>query len=232
MNYIAPVTVSSVTDSAGNTYKLAILSTESTPDWTWSEATYYASNIKAHIKGNIVTVKYSTSFTYSDVNIQEFSGVTTLDKTAGGTGDSDAPATGYVTTTAARELLIAGAVGSGDYPTAQAMGPGFTQLPDDQGNILEYKVVNSIGSYNASGTLTESGDWSIDLATFYTPTNSAVTAGTSLPQNLGTIVPGGSATVTVNFPGTAGGDGASAAEAFAGTYTGGTFLGTIRGVLP
>ena len=57
--------------------------------------------------------------------------------------------------------------------------------------------------------------------------------GSVIPQNLGTIAAnGGSATVTVSFPGSAGAAGAGVIEKYAGTYTGGTFAGSIRAVLP
>jgi arabinogalactan endo-1,4-beta-galactosidase len=57
--------------------------------------------------------------------------------------------------------------------------------------------------------------------------------GSVIPQSLGTITGnGGSATVTVSFPGSAGAAGAGVAEKYAGTYTGGTFAGSIRAVLP
>ena len=55
--------------------------------------------------------------------------------------------------------------------------------------------------------------------------------GSPLPANLGTIASGGSATVTLTFPASAGSNGA-AAEKYAGSYTGGTFSATIRAVLP
>jgi hypothetical protein len=60
-----------------------------------------------------------------------------------------------------------------------------------------------------------------------------VATGTSLPLSLGAIAAeGGSATVTVHFPGTAGSDGARVAEGYGGTSSGGTFTAVIRAVLP
>jgi hypothetical protein len=58
-------------------------------------------------------------------------------------------------------------------------------------------------------------------------------AGSPLPQSLGTLAAGGgSATITLNFPGSAGSDGARTVASFAGTFTGGTFSGGGRTVLP
>ncbi len=55
-------------------------------------------------------------------------------------------------------------------------------------------------------------------------------SGTPLPQNLGTIAAGASGTFTVHFPGSVGADGAAVAEKYTGTYTGGTFTGSVRAV--
>jgi hypothetical protein len=57
-------------------------------------------------------------------------------------------------------------------------------------------------------------------------------AGSVSPRSLGTIPAHGSASVTVTFPGTAGADGSGTTAKFAGTYTGGTFSGGLRAVLP
>jgi hypothetical protein len=56
--------------------------------------------------------------------------------------------------------------------------------------------------------------------------------GSVLPASFGDIPSGGSQSVTVNFPSSAGGDGAGVVERLAGTYTGGTFGGSFRAVLP
>lgn len=56
--------------------------------------------------------------------------------------------------------------------------------------------------------------------------------GTTLPQTLGTLAAGGgSATVTVNFPGSAGTDGTGVVEKIGGSYTGGTFASSVRSAL-
>ena len=65
--------ITSVTDSAGNTYRLA------DPKATGigvSQAIYYASNIKAAAAGtNTVTVKFNTATPYVDVRAVEYSGL-------------------------------------------------------------------------------------------------------------------------------------------------------------
>jgi hypothetical protein len=57
-------------------------------------------------------------------------------------------------------------------------------------------------------------------------------AGTPTPQTLLDIVPGDIVFTTLYFPSSAGVSGATVLERITGTYTGGTFGGTIRAVLP
>jgi hypothetical protein len=58
------------------------------------------------------------------------------------------------------------------------------------------------------------------------------TTGATLPASLGDIASGASATATLTFPSSAGADGQTVAERLSGTYTGGTFGGSSRAVLP
>jgi probable HAF family extracellular repeat protein len=60
----------------------------------------------------------------------------------------------------------------------------------------------------------------------------AVPATTVLPLSAGTITPGSSAQITVQFPGSAGGTGAATTMALSGTYTGGSYNTTARITLP
>jgi hypothetical protein len=57
-------------------------------------------------------------------------------------------------------------------------------------------------------------------------------SGSTMPASLGDIPSGGSASVTLTFPSSAGADGAGTVERFSGTYNGGTFGGSLRAVLP
>jgi len=57
--------------------------------------------------------------------------------------------------------------------------------------------------------------------------------GSSLPKMIGNLAPGGGmATVTLAFPANAGASGAPVVERYSGAYTGGTFGGSFRAVLP
>jgi hypothetical protein len=56
--------------------------------------------------------------------------------------------------------------------------------------------------------------------------------GSVIPQTIGNIAPGGSASVVVTFPAAAGVSGAAAVEGLSGTYTGATFGANLRVRLP
>ena len=58
------------------------------------------------------------------------------------------------------------------------------------------------------------------------------TVATPLPQSLGTILPGGSAQVTVTVPGTVGASGTASTLSAGGTWSGGTFSSAARIILP
>jgi M6 family metalloprotease-like protein len=88
------------------------------------------------------------------------------------------------------------------------------------------------GGYQATITVINSGTGPAANVQLNTATLGAA-LGTSLPKNLGTLAAaGGSATVTVSFPATAGNPGATVVEKYAGTYTGGSFSTSLRVVLP
>ncbi|MFZ1086775.1 MAG: MBG domain-containing protein, partial [Terracidiphilus sp.] len=85
--------------------------------------------------------------------------------------------------------------------------------------------------YTAAITVKNTGMGAADNVQLTTASLGSTT-GSPLPANLGTIAAGGTATVTLNFPSSAGSNGAAVAEKYAGSYTGGTFSATIRAVLP
>ena len=93
--------VQSVKDSAGNTYSLAIGPTSGTG---LQQSIYYAANIAGG--SNTVTVTFSQAAAYPDVRILEYRGVTTLDVTAGASGNSASANSGSATTTSANELIF------------------------------------------------------------------------------------------------------------------------------
>jgi hypothetical protein len=148
----------SITDSAGNTYSLAVGS------WTDSYCVsktakgviglliYYAQNIKSSAAGNTVTVTGSEEF----IMIGEYAGVSSsgaLDVTAKGSGDGGftmSATTQSATTSNAHDLLIAADISPGGVSGA---GPGYTQRLLPSFGILEDQIVTQTGSYSASAPL-------------------------------------------------------------------------------
>jgi hypothetical protein len=94
------------------------------------------------------------------------------------------------------------------------------------------KLAKVLGGYQATITVLNSGTGPAANVQLNTATLGAA-SGTPIPQNLGTLAAaGGSATVTVSFPASAGNPGATVVEKYAGTYTGGSFSSSLRVVLP
>jgi len=156
-------TVSSVSDSRGNTYTQAGTTISGT---TLRQAIYYAKNIA--VGSNTVTVAFNQAAAFVDLRILEYSGLDTnspLDVTAGAAGSSISPNSGAATTTSANELIFgAGTTGSG----FSAAGTGFISriITPQDGDIAEDKVVSSTGSNSATAPLKSSSTWVMQMATF------------------------------------------------------------------
>jgi hypothetical protein len=173
-------TVQSVKDSLGNKYSLAIGPTAGTG---FSQSIYYAPSILAGT--NTVTVTFNQAAASPDIRILEYRGVTTLDVTAGTSGNSAAASSGAATTTSANELIFgANTVATGN----KTAGSGFTSriITSPDSDLAEDEIVTTAGSYTATATLTASGPWVMQMATFST----AVTAPGNLTGALrGTSIP-------------------------------------------
>ncbi|MGA3264045.1 MAG: chitobiase/beta-hexosaminidase C-terminal domain-containing protein [Terracidiphilus sp.] len=90
---------------------------------------------------------------------------------------------------------------------------------------------NVSSNYQATVTVTNNGTGHAENVQLTTATLGAAT-GSPLPQYLGTLAAGGgSATVTVTFPLSAGSPGTAVAEKYSGTYTGGTFSASLRAAM-
>jgi len=114
--------------------------------------------VKALAAGGSITLTYPSS-AETHVSVDEFSGVTGIDTSAGATGTAAAFSSGAATTTQAKEILV-GVVGieSGKTPTWAA---GWTALPalSVSSDFLDtaYQITTATGSYTAAGTT--SGQW-------------------------------------------------------------------------
>ena len=162
---VATSDVSSVTDTKGNTYTLAVGPTR---DTSQSVSIYYAKNIAAATAGaNTVTVTFNASVFGADVRIAEYSGIDTsapFDVANGASGSGTALSSGSMTTTTANEVIVGGNVLAN---STTAVGSGFTsRVQTTHGHILEDRIVTATGSYAATATQGPSGIWAMVGATF------------------------------------------------------------------
>ncbi len=155
--------VSSVTDSRGNSYLLAVGPTRS--GTAVSQSIYYAKSIAAG--DSTVTVRFSQPARFVDIRVLEYSGVDTaapLLASATGAGVGTASSTDNLSASATKVLLVAGNVVTSG---TSAPGSGYTKrmitYPD--GDIAQDRVA-AAGQYAASASLTYSGTWVMQVVAF------------------------------------------------------------------
>jgi hypothetical protein len=159
-------TITSVTDSAGNTYQLAVPTASGSGI---SQAIYYAKNIKAAAAGtNTVTVTFSASTPFVDIRALEYSGldpVNPFDVGTSASGNGRSANSGTVTTTAAGELIFGAGMTQGIFSAA---GTNFTNriITAQDGDIAEDRFITTTGSYSATASLSTSAAWVMQVATF------------------------------------------------------------------
>jgi len=160
-------TISSITDTKGNVYTLAVGPTIQSGSAT--QSIYYANNIApATANGNTVTVAFAPAAGFVDVRIAEYSGLSTvnsLDVAVGAQGNSTTSSSGNVTTTNANDLLIgANLVQSG----TTGAGTGFTSrvITPQDADILEDRVVTATGTYSATAPVSPSASWIMQIVAF------------------------------------------------------------------
>lgn len=162
-------TVSSVTDTKGNTYTLAIGPTRAVS--SVSQYIYYAKNIASATAGaNTVTVVLNTATPFVDVRILEYAGLdptAPLDVVAGASGASSSQgivSSGNATTTAANELAFGAGTSSA---TFSAAGSGYTSrvITNPDHDIAMDGILPNPGVNNASAIVTPA-NWVMQMATF------------------------------------------------------------------
>jgi len=157
--------VSSISDSRGNSYTLAVGPTSGTG---LRQSIYYAKNIAGG--SNTVTVTFNQAANFVDVRALEYSGASTsspVDVTAAAVGSGSLANSGSATTTTANDLIFGAGITEGAISGA---GSGFTSrviTPD--GDIAEDKVGASAGSYSATAPVTPyagSSTWVMQMVGF------------------------------------------------------------------
>jgi glucose/arabinose dehydrogenase/chitodextrinase len=162
----ATSTITSVTDSAGNSYQIAAPIRRGTG---LSQAIYFARNVKAAAAGgNTVTVQLSTAVPYVDLRIAEYSGLDALnpfDATSSSSGTGVTANSGSVTTTSPSELLFGAGMTTGAFTASSA---GFTTriITPIDADIVNDRHVTSAGTYSAGATQSGASSWVMQVATF------------------------------------------------------------------
>jgi len=158
------VTVSSIADTAGNTYTKVTSIKDSEINDTIE--CWYAKNITGNAN-NVVTATFSGSVGYRTITVDQYSGCDTsapLDQYNTGTGENTAPITGNITTTAANEVLVAG-VYLRAFRTITA-GTNYTKRTDASYAASEDRIVSATGTYNATFSLSISTYWVTIIVSF------------------------------------------------------------------
>jgi hypothetical protein len=110
----------------------------------------------------------------------------------------------------------------------------YFSIPAAQGTVklITTATLAAIpGGYQATVTVTNNGTGTVQNVQLTAATLGSA-AGSPLPAALGDLSPGASRMLTIGFPASAGTPGAATVEKFAGTYTGGSFGGSLRATLP
>ena len=161
----AAATVSSLTDTAGNVYTLAVGPTV----WgtNYHAATYYASNIVAGAVPLTITAKLTANATsFFELYALEYQGVSTgspLDQVSAATGTGTAMNSGSQTTTQANELIYGYGAGASVTVT---VGATYTARSIFDANFAADKTVAVAGSYNVTGTNGAADQWVTQMVTF------------------------------------------------------------------
>ncbi len=180
--------ISSVTDSKGNVYQLAVGPTVLTGSAPFSQAIYYAKSIVAATGGaNAVTVRFNAAAIYADVRILEYSGVDTVnpvDAAVGSTGNGATSNSGAVVTKNANDLLVGANM---VWTATTGPGSGLTQrmITNPDGDIVEDRVVTAVGSYSAGAPLRSAGPWMMHMVAFRasgSPASTPTPAPTPTPK--------------------------------------------------
>jgi hypothetical protein len=137
------------------------------------------------------------------------------------TGDAPDADTTLLTQAAAASAILQFAYVDLNYPPT----PGSVNL---QTSIA---LTTTSTGYSETLTVTNKGT-AVAPSVLVSSATLGAAAGTTLPALLGDLQSNQSASVTLTFPASAGADDTPTAERVAGTYSGGTFGGTLRTTLP
>lgn len=230
-------TVSSVTDSAGNTWTL--LSQAS--DTTNTQGLQLAYAMNATAGATTVTATFSGSTSFRRITLAEYSGVATasaLDTSAVKNNGVNTTAAndvtvGPITTTAAGDLIVCGVMDTANGTNTQTAGTGFTKRNAFGLCALEDLVQGSAGSISGTWTFGTAGRYAAGVAAFKAATGGSP-SGTATSSSTASITAGGvvarstgatqSATASISTAGVVGRSGSTSLAATAAITAGGSVV--------
>ncbi len=156
------VSISAITDSAGNQYHASISTFQGNG---LSQAIYCDLNIRGG--SNTVTVKFTSAAKFASLSVLEYSGLPRTNVFVGGvstTGRGVTASSGSLVTTNGNELLICAGYATNQFMVA---GAGFTQrtFASPGGGLIGDTLAAAPGTYHATATLS-SNTWVMQLAAF------------------------------------------------------------------
>ena len=158
----ATLTLQPVKDSLGSAFTVV------SGPWIGNGANHYIAVALDTAGGaNTVEASFSGEASTAYVYVHEYAGIATsaaFDQASSRNGVTAAPDgmnSGPVTTTWPHELVF----GFGETRTA-APGTGFTARSLFSDNVTEDRIVDTLGSYQATGTMTTGTDWAMMVTTF------------------------------------------------------------------
>ncbi len=159
--------VTSVHDTSGNAYSLAIGPTRLAPDLT--QYIYYAPNIRACAAGaNTVIVSFDAGANSVDLRVLEYAGLSTtspLDVVAARAGSATGDvSSGTASTTGGRELIVGAGMTTDIFTNA---GGSFTQRAiTTLGDMVEDQIVSTEGTYGADAPVSQTAEYVMQMAAF------------------------------------------------------------------
>jgi hypothetical protein len=216
-------TISSVTDSLGNTFALAIGPTKRTT--ALSQSIYYAKNIAGG--SNTVTVRFSRAAKFADIRVLEYAGLDTaapFDSASAANGSSGQADTGLLTTHVAGDLLVAGDMVLTGSPAA---GTGYStrMITNPDSDIAEDRVAGGAGSYNATAPVAGPNAWVIQVVAFKPASGGLLGSGGVGGSGTGGSGTGGSGTGGSGTGGASVGGSGAGGSGIGGSGIGGSGVG-------
>jgi hypothetical protein len=156
--------LTSVTDSAGNTYQAAVPTSQNMNN-SLSQAIYYATNILS--RSNTVTVMFDQPAHYVDLRATEYAGLIKgdpFDVGTSGNGQGLLADSGPLTTGQTNELLFAAGTTTGSF-AGPGIGYVIQMYTRPNSDIVEDMVADAAGTYNAMAPCGASG-WVMQVAAF------------------------------------------------------------------